>query len=186
MKWCKKTILAIGWFLPGSALLCLFSTIQKMIAGFPIRLNGYYIPFFYGGLTGFIIGLVMYRLQLIIHDYKKIVTQLESSEINFKNLFNNLIDPVIVHPLHITNLEKIIEVNHATCEKFGYSRDEFLEMTVKNIANTKDVEKDQVIQHHNTLLEKGNELFEANFYTIPKDSFFISYIFSCICVIFLC
>lgn len=78
-------------FLLGSFLLCLLSTIQKIIAGYPLVLKGYPIPFFYGGFFGAIAGGVFFELQKskkALHEsYKMLAVRHEAltkSEENFR------------------------------------------------------------------------------------------------------
>ena len=49
-------------FLMGAIALSLFSTIQKMMLGYPFALKGYFVPVIVGGIFGFVIG--MWRLKL--------------------------------------------------------------------------------------------------------------------------
>ena len=51
------------------------------------------------------------------------------SEEKFRTLFNNASDGIIIHDLDA----RILEVNRVTCERLGYSRDEFLQMTLMDI-----------------------------------------------------
>ena len=50
-------------FLLGSSLLCLLSAFQKILAGYPLALKGFYIPFFYGGLIGYLTGAFIFKLK---------------------------------------------------------------------------------------------------------------------------
>lgn len=58
-------------FLVGSFVLIVFSYFQKVIAGFPITVSGFYVPFVFGGL----VGAVIYRLFAKIRRTKKELAQ---------------------------------------------------------------------------------------------------------------
>ena len=49
-------------FLMGAIALSVFSTIQKMMLGYPFAIKGYFVPFIVGGSLGLIIGI--WRLEL--------------------------------------------------------------------------------------------------------------------------
>ena len=50
-------------FTMGAMILCIFSTFQKMYIGSPLMIAGYYVPFFFGGICGFLIGLWNFKLK---------------------------------------------------------------------------------------------------------------------------
>ncbi len=53
----ENTLLFLFSFLTGAAILVMFSFFQKIIAGFnPYILKAYFVPFFFGGTTGFLVG----------------------------------------------------------------------------------------------------------------------------------
>jgi len=58
-----KTLRTILFFIIGALILSIFSTLQKLIAGFPIKLNGYFIPIIFGGIIGVTLGLLYQRLR---------------------------------------------------------------------------------------------------------------------------
>jgi PAS domain S-box-containing protein len=50
-------------FILGAASLCLLSLVQKILAGYPLLVKGFYVPFSYGGAIGAILGYYIFRLQ---------------------------------------------------------------------------------------------------------------------------
>lgn len=80
---------------------------------------------------------------------------LEQSEFNFKTLFNNSTDEIVVSDLD----GKILEVNQVACDNLGYSRQEFLGM---NIRDTKpDKFRFHVNENRNETISKGSHVFES-------------------------
>ncbi|PVV82631.1 PAS domain S-box protein [Dehalogenimonas alkenigignens] len=60
---------------------------------------------------------------------KKIARELEISEANYRMLFNNASDAMILWKSIGNNTWQIIEANRVACERYGYSRDEMLALT---------------------------------------------------------
>jgi PAS domain S-box-containing protein len=58
----RKVINEALYFLMGAIALSIFSTVQKMVAGYPIALKGFFVPVLVGGSFGLVIG--MWRLEL--------------------------------------------------------------------------------------------------------------------------
>ncbi len=63
---------------------------------------------------------------------------LKSSEERYRNLFESIVDPLFVYD---TQTLRYLMVNSAAIEKYGYSREEFLAMTVMDIRPPQDVPK---------------------------------------------
>lgn len=57
--WFQKML---GFFV-GAILLCLFSTIQKMLIGAPLVLKGYLVPVLFGGACGMMLAIWQSRLK---------------------------------------------------------------------------------------------------------------------------
>lgn len=69
-----------------------------------------------------------------ITDRKRMEEALRRSELQYRNLYENAIDPILIfEPEH----EIILEVNNQACETYGFRREEFIGMSLKKI--TKDV-----------------------------------------------
>ncbi|MCB2206828.1 MAG: Cache 3/Cache 2 fusion domain-containing protein [Bacteroidetes bacterium] len=80
---------------------------------------------------------------------------LELSEENFKTLFNNSSDEIIVTDMDAN----IIEVNQVACDSLGYTRDEFLGMNIRELKSPKYVH--QVTENRESTISKGNHMFES-------------------------
>ncbi len=63
--------------------------------------------------------------------------EIKESEIRYKYMFDNNPQPMWIYDLGTL---KFLEVNHAAVVHYGYSRDEFLSMTLKDIRPKDDVE----------------------------------------------
>ena len=85
-------------FLTGSAILCLFSTIQKMLIGSPLTLKAYTVPFWFGGFTGLIIGTWYIKLKVYAAELEKANEELKSLD-RMKNDFLSNISHELKTPL---------------------------------------------------------------------------------------
>ncbi|WP_052402844.1 ATP-binding protein [Methanococcoides methylutens] len=92
---------------------------------------------------------------------EKAIVALQRSESKFKSFFNNSNDPIIIYDSEGT----ILEVNEVACEFTGYSRDEILSMTLKDLDSSEYASKvsDSIKQLH----EDGHAIFESM--AIRKD-----------------
>ncbi|XPV76629.1 MAG: PAS domain S-box protein [Desulfovibrio sp.] len=67
-------------------------------------------------------------------EIKQLKSQLKHSESKFRMLFDGIEDAVFVFPiLPDGSRGPILEVNEASCERLGYSREEFSQMTVEQL-----------------------------------------------------
>lgn len=81
---------------------------------------------------------VMFGVARDITDKKLLEIELIESEKRYKNIFNNNPLPMWVYDIDTL---KFLMVNDAAVDHYGYSRDEFLNMTLKDIRPPEDVEK---------------------------------------------
>ena len=82
---------------------------------------------------------------------------LKESEEKFREVFNNANDVITLSKLNEDGTPgKFIEVNDVACERLGYSREEFLKMTPKDIGIQGQVNKSKIHE----LLKKGKVTFE--------------------------
>jgi PAS domain S-box-containing protein len=110
----------------------------------------------YKGL-GFVIGSALLLLVLIQRELRRVQkpqATLQESEARYRHLFEA--NP---HPMWIYDLETLafLAVNDAAVAHYGYSRDQFLAMTIKDIRPTADVQRllDNVAQVSQGLDEAG-------------------------------
>ncbi len=71
-----------------------------------------------------------------ITERKHAEQELKSSEEKYRLLFANNPQPMWIYDLETL---KILEVNHSSIEQYGYSRDEFLNMSIKDIRPAEDL-----------------------------------------------
>lgn len=69
---------------------------------------------------------------------QKLIDELAKSELKYRNLFENNPAPMWIYDLETL---KFLEVNEAAIEHYGYKRDEFLGLTIKDIRPLDDVNK---------------------------------------------
>lgn len=86
---------------------------------------------------------------------------LQQSEENFKTLFNSSSDEVIVTDMDAN----IIEINQVASDRLGYSRDEFLNMNIKDLKPEKF--RFHVNENRNETIQKGSHVFESE--NVTKD-----------------
>lgn len=85
--------------------------------------------------------------------------ELKKSELKYKQLFDNVNDAIVIFE---PNTEKVLEVNATACRIYGYSENEFLNMTLKDI--TKNIQKGEFY-----INETINQNKFINFETIQFD-----------------
>ncbi|MCK9150891.1 PAS domain S-box protein [Methanobacterium alcaliphilum] len=93
---------------------------------------------------------------------KAIENQLKDSEEKFREVFNKVNDMMTL--IEITNggvAGKYMEVNEVAIDKLGYSKEEFYQLTPKDIGYSTKSVKDQV----NELFKTGSSTFERIYYT---------------------
>jgi hypothetical protein len=75
----KKYIIEIGIsFLSGAVLLVICSFLQKVIAGFSLfELKGYLVPFLFGGMSGTILGIYIFKVRSLSKKLEQRVYTLE-------------------------------------------------------------------------------------------------------------
>ncbi len=77
----------------------------------------------------------------------------------FQEIFNNSNDAIYLHKLTEEGmLGEFVEVNDTACEMLGYSREEFLDMTIDDIDSSKGV--DEVLEVMEELFDEGDVRFE--------------------------
>ncbi|WP_411814457.1 winged helix-turn-helix domain-containing protein [Dehalococcoides mccartyi] len=82
-------------------------------------------------------------------------TTMHSEEINYRAIFDNADDAIILWEYQPdTNRYKVLDVNHSACNRYGYSREEFIGLdysslsTMESMINTKqNVHEINLIKH---------------------------------------
>jgi PAS domain S-box-containing protein len=94
-----------------------------------------------------------------ITERKRVEEALRDSEGRYRLLFNGITDAVYVHEVSVEKPGKFFAVNDSACRMLGYTRDEFLQMEVKDIDVPEQAEKLPFV--HKKLFKDGYALFEG-------------------------
>ena len=94
-----------------------------------------------------------------ITNNKKLESALKESEEKFREVFNNANDAMFLHKVYGKDLGKFIEVNDVACQILGYSRNELLNMSPRDIDTPETVAQIPLVIEN--LLNKGKTTFEA-------------------------
>ena len=70
-------------------------------------------------------------------------------------------DAVFVHPFREEGFASFIEVNDTACERYGYTRQELLKLTARDITVPLDVEQHGKPDTRKTLLQNRRVVFET-------------------------
>jgi len=81
--------------------------------------------------------------------------ELRESEIRYRTLFDCAADAIFVHDLK----ERFLDVNTVACERYGYSKEEFLRMTPQDI--TPPGRKKNILQRVEEINRQGYILYET-------------------------
>ncbi len=84
-----------------------------------------------------------------------------SQDRDYRVLFNAFPDAVLIHPLLKRGFGRFIEVNRYACQFYGYSREEFMQRTIKDLVVPSDVWSRKAPKIKKQLLQKGRIVFEA-------------------------
>ena len=79
----------------------------------------------------------------------------------FKIFFSSVNDAIFVHPLCKEGFAPFIEVNDIACQRYGYSREEFLKLTASDITLKSDAKTHAAPNHRGKLLERKHLIFES-------------------------
>lgn len=90
--------------------------------------------------TRIIMGNREYLISMLedIAELRHVEKKLYKSRELYKLLFNAGNDPIFEHPFNPQQFEKFTQVNSVACSMFGYSREEFLDMTPSNMCPPED------------------------------------------------
>ena len=79
----------------------------------------------------------------------------------FRTFYRSVNDAIFVHPLKEEGFSPFIEVNEIACERYGYSYEEFLNLSPPDITKKTDADAHGTRSHRRQLLETGKIIFEA-------------------------
>ncbi|MGZ7136287.1 MAG: PAS domain-containing protein, partial [Methanobacterium sp.] len=112
-------------------------------------------------ISGFEIGDNLFAvLRIDITENKLTDEALKESEEKFRTIFNSANDSIFLHEISNEGVPgKFIEINKVASKTYGYTRDEFLNMTPKDIVSPND--KDKIHERGMKLIKDGYYTFEA-------------------------
>ncbi len=118
---------------------------------------------FMGTLASLLIFLAaILRLNFVAIGQKRAETASIASEGKFHTLFDSITDAICIYDLE----RRFIQVNHAICERLGYSREELLQMRTDDIYTPGNAA--QLPERIKVLQERGKLVFETAY--VCKDS----------------
>jgi diguanylate cyclase (GGDEF)-like protein/PAS domain S-box-containing protein len=100
---------------------------------------------------------VRYEMAIDVTERKIAEQTLQESELKFRVIFDRVFDAIIM----IDQDGKIVNVNEAASRLLGYSKDEFLKMSIKDLHTEEELARVQLAL--NRLLKTGTDLTEVNF-----------------------
>ncbi|MBN2523344.1 MAG: PAS domain S-box protein [Bacteroidales bacterium] len=92
-----------------------------------------------------------------ITERKKHEKELKENEEKFRTLLNSQNDAIFLYPYNEKKIEKFTEVNDIACERYGYSRKDFLKLSIENITEEEDIKKNNFAEQ-NKILQQGKNL----------------------------
>jgi PAS domain S-box-containing protein len=163
---CNFDIILLDLSLPDKTGESLIKEIIEICAGAPVIVLTGYADFAFGikslslGVSDYVLkdqltSLSLYKSIRYSSERRKSVAALEDSEKKYSELFHLSPLPMMVFDLDTL---QFLDVNDATVKHYGFSREEFLSMTLKDIKLPEDIpvlernlENDKVIKKTNSL-----------------------------------
>nr|WP_320191836.1 PAS domain S-box protein [uncultured Desulfobacter sp.] len=99
------------------------------------------------------------------------INELFAQSESAKIVFNSIKDAIFVHPLKEKGFAPFINVNATACERYGYTNNEFMNLSVLDITVTHDSTRYGAPGHRKKLLKKGQLIFEAVNVTKSGETF---------------
>ncbi len=85
---------------------------------------------------------------------------LRENEERFRKLFDLSPDAIFVHSFDEEGYNKFLEVNNVACERYGYTREEFLNLTPSDISAVQPEQSKNMKNVRKELIRKGHIVFE--------------------------
>ena len=86
---------------------------------------------------------------------ERLIAEVQKSEKNYRDLFNGASDSILIHD----SQGRVLDVNSVACKQLGYTRDEFLKLTLKDIINPKNAV--HIMERIKKIHERGELIFES-------------------------
>lgn len=81
--------------------------------------------------------------------------KLKKSETKYRTLFNAISDAIVIHPLGDNKVNTFMEVNEQACRQYGYTRNELLKLTVRDLTVHNEENIAISIENRKRLLQHG-------------------------------
>ncbi|MBN2644083.1 MAG: PAS domain-containing protein [Desulfuromonadaceae bacterium] len=106
-------------FLGGALLLSVFSTLQKILAGYPLHPKGFIVPALFGGASGLLIGFYLMRNYQLLYTQAQTLNCLKQQNDKIADILASISDGLLVTD-HSGQIEII---NHAASQLLGLDAD---------------------------------------------------------------
>jgi len=93
-----------------------------------------------------------------------------SSE-RLKAIFSSIKDPILVHPYSNNGHGTFSEMNDIACTRYGYTREEFLQLSVKDIIKQDPAQKLLAAERLKKIMTRGHMVFETVHVTKSGEEF---------------
>ncbi len=131
----NKFFINAFWYLPAVIIFFIYPVLEGVIGNFKPFFNTEHI--IGGGIISTIIFILSYSYRRIIKNLANHEKELINFKIKYESFFNNTTDSLLVYD---TDTLKILEINDTALIKYGYSRKEFLNLTIKEIRPKEEIE----------------------------------------------
>lgn len=104
----------------GGTTLCLFSIIQKSLAGYPLHLKGFVVPLLFGGFSGLLVGLLFLRNRRLLDQERQSALFWQQEKEKTIDILTSISDGLLVTDRHgcveLVNerAEEFLELSAAT------------------------------------------------------------------------
>lgn len=127
----RKTIYLVACFSAGSLVLCSFSLTQKVLAGYPLKFAGFVTPILFGGASGLILGIYLYRNRQLAKQQAQAYKHLQDERNRIYDILASIDDGLVV-----TDTAGNIElVNNAAVSMMEISTDKMQGEPIAQIFN---------------------------------------------------
>ncbi|MBN1406252.1 MAG: PAS domain S-box protein [Calditrichaceae bacterium] len=91
--------------------------------------------------------------------------RIRESEEKYRSLLNSQNDAILLHKFKVKGFSNFEEVNDIACERYGYTRDEFLKLSPPDITKKEDANSHAKVDHRKRLLTEGHIIIETEHIT---------------------